>query len=270
MDRRCDKVVADSEAAASELRSAFSMQMAKLPKRIRAMTMREFIEQCGGNVMQAVSRLPRGRAGETGGRAARIAPAATVARPAAGVARTRLPAATAVRPQAAAGRAGGGLPRPAGRPPLGGSTGANAGRGTATPGKSAARAPAQTPGGARLARPDEVFVSANGSPVMLAPAAGPGTVIRATIGKSRTAVPRIRPHVAKGGADAPPPATSAVQPETEEGGVIIDLATADGRALDLSKPDVAATLSGADKEAALARLLALQSQVASVLSKLNA
>ncbi|KAA0168280.1 hypothetical protein FNF27_07160 [Cafeteria roenbergensis] len=224
VDRRCDKVVADSEAAASELRSAFSMQMAKLPKRIRAMTMREFIEQCGGNVMQA----------------------------------------------AAAGRAGGGLPRPAGRPPLGGSTGANAGRGTATPGKSAARAPAQTPGGARLARPDEVFVSANGSPVMLAPAAGPGTVIRATIGKSRTAVPRIRPHVAKGGADAPPPATSAVQPETEEGGVIIDLATADGRALDLSKPDVAATLSGADKEAALARLLALQSQVASVLSKLNA
>ncbi|KAA0147236.1 hypothetical protein FNF29_07497 [Cafeteria roenbergensis] len=180
VDRRCDKVVADSEAAASELRSAFSMQMAKLPKRIRAMTMREFIEQCGGNVMQA------------------------------------------------------------------------------------------TPGGARLARPDEVFVSANGSPVMLAPAAGPGTVIRATIGKSRTAVPRIRPHVAKGGADAPPPATSAVQPETEEGGVIIDLATADGRALDLSKPDVAATLSGADKEAALARLLALQSQVASVLSKLNA
>ena len=125
-------------------------------------------------------------------------------------------------------------------------------------------------GGARLARPDEVFVSANGSPVMLAPAAGPGTVIRATIGKSRTAVPRIRPHVAKGGADAPPPATSAVHPETEEGGVIIDLATADGRALDLSKPDVAATLSGADKEAALARLLALQSQVASVLSKLNA
>ncbi|KAA0165853.1 hypothetical protein FNF28_03359 [Cafeteria roenbergensis] len=112
VDRRCDKVVADSEAAASELRSAFSMQMAKLPKRIRAMTMREFIEQCGGNVMQA--------------------------------------------------------------------------------------------------------------------------------------------------------------PETEEGGVIIDLATADGRALDLSKPDVAATLSGADKEAALARLLALQSQVASVLSKLNA
>jgi len=246
VDRRCDKIQADAADAASALRSAFGMQMAKLPRRIRAMKMKDFIEQCGGSVMQAVSMLPRARqAGAASGRGP--APMATVARPQAGA---RAPVATARRPVGGA------------RPPLGGSTVPNAaGRVPKTPGVGG-RLPSRTPAGARLARADEVFVSANGSPVVMAGAVGavsrvgaPATGVRATIGKSRAAVSKVR----RGGAAEPPASDS----------VAIDVAIGDGREVDLARPEVQAALTAEDKEAARAKLLALQSQLASILTSLD-
>jgi hypothetical protein len=243
VDRRCDRVQSAAEAAAMSLESAFTVQMAKLPKSIRQMKMKDFLEQFGGDIRQAMGfRLPA------------ALPASTVARAAGPVSRVGL--ATVKRVDGTAVR----RPRPAagavGRPPLAGAPSANTDaplppKGTRLP----MATPSRSGGGVadpRMARPDEVLLSVNGSPVRRPdnappPSALPLTAVRATVGRSRTAVGRTAP-----------PAED----------IAIDVALADGRAISLASSDIPSTLSDAEKLAARERLLALQSQVSAILSKL--
>jgi BRCT domain type II-containing protein len=129
-----------------------------------------------------------------------------------------------------------------------------------------------------MARPDEALVSVNGSPLMVSASAM--TAIRATIGKSRTAVARVARPIASSSSSSS--SSSSVTVATmqsaaakragpgEAEDVAIDVALGNGKAVDLANPSVQAKLTTADRAAAKAKLLALQNQVASILSSLDA
>jgi len=160
-----------TERLALRLESSFRYELLKLPLAVRSMTMREFCEECGGDVEQAIQHAAKRRkpaAEAMPAPSALMQPPRSIARPkpaprdteAPAGSRTsrRNPAANAAATPAAGGRATRG--RTAAATP--------GGAGVSTPCVGSSAMPMMTPRmyeTPRFARTGEMMLSANGSPI---------------------------------------------------------------------------------------------------------
>ena len=158
-----------TERLALRLESSFRYELLKLPLAVRSMTMREFFDECGGDVEQAIQHAAKRRKAA----AELMPPPSSIMQPPRSIARPKVPrdtdgpaASRTSRRNAAAAAA---TPMGCGRATRGRTTAATpGGAGLSTPSVVTGAMPMLTPRmheTPRFARTGEVMLSANGSPI---------------------------------------------------------------------------------------------------------